>query len=143
MFSQNPFTGPGTGSFVTHTLEFLVILGVCLLLGALLYHFATTARRRRLRTALAEVNQLRAEAASLSQRLATAEENLARAREDLAAAAGQLARNQEHEAEAAPQITETVQALRAQQETLAGEVAGLRRELGQLSVIPPAPKPQA
>ncbi len=141
MFSQSPFTGPGTGSFVSHTLEFVVILGVCLLLGALLYHLATAARRRRMRAMLAELTQLRAEAAGLSQRLASAEENLARAREDLALAAGQLARTQGHEAEAAPQLSESVQALRAQQETLAGEVAGLRRELGQLAVIPPAPRP--
>src|SRR5262245_15918931 len=128
MFSQSPTSGLGTGGSVTHTVEFVVILGVALLLGALLYHFATRERRRRARTLQAEVTQLRAEAASLSQRLKAAEDNLARARDDLAAAATQLARNQEHEAEARPQLNESVQALRAQQETLAGEVAGLRRE---------------
>jgi DNA repair exonuclease SbcCD ATPase subunit len=143
MFSQSPFAGPGTGGFVTHTLEFLVILGVALLLGALLYHLATNSRRRRTRALLAELTLLRDEAAGLSQRLTAAEENLARAREDLAAAAGQLARNQEHDAAATPQLNESVQALRAQQETLAGEVAGLRRDLGQLAVIPPAARTEA
>ena len=36
MFAQSPFVGPGTGGFMTHTLEILVMLGVALLLGALL-----------------------------------------------------------------------------------------------------------
>jgi hypothetical protein len=91
MFSQSPFVGPGTGGFMTHTLEILVMLGVALLLGALLYFIATREQRRRLRSLTAEVAKLRTHEATLTQRLETAEENLARARDDLAATARVLA----------------------------------------------------
>jgi len=115
---------------MSHTLEILVMLSGCLLFGALLYHLATSPRRRRLRDALGEVERLQASQASLSQRLSQTEKDLEQARNDLAAAAAKLAAHPD--TGSSPALAETLAALRAQQAALSDQLASVRQELERL-----------
>lgn len=133
MFGQSPFASPGTGGFVTHTLEILVMLGVALALGAVLGHLANTAIRRDRKALRGEIEALKARQDGLErdreaaeQRAGVAEGEVARLRDDLAIAAQRLAQGGDAVGEALDEV-------RMQQRQAAADMAALREQLAAMA----------